>query len=276
MPSTLRQGSQGEDVKLLQTLLTRHGFKATVDGDFGPGTRRKVVAFQEAKGLTPDGIVGGGTWGALQAPDGQALVLPQPLQGSVGELPAVMAHLKKLGHPIHEGEWILNLFGIRSPTVEANSFDDILGVAYKAGGEWHVRFWPGTTDPGTYYLKHPMKVEGTAMLVEGQYDAWKIGTHAGKYEALCQLAGKVRVYRDADRDNLLEASPASIEEGWFGVNLHRSSMKGESKTVDRWSAGCQVHARLDCFEEMMRLAHQQVQKTGQGVFTYTLMKQWWV
>jgi hypothetical protein len=274
MPSTLRQGSKGEEVKLLQTLLNKHGFKVTVDGDFGPGTRRKVVAFQESKYLTPDGIVGGGTWGALQAPEGEALVIPTALQGMVGDVPAVVARLKKLGYAVSEEDWVLNLFGIRSPTVEANSFDDILGVAYKADGEWKVRFWPGTTDPGTYHLQHPSKVEGTAMLVEGQYAAWKIDMHGGKYEALCQRAAKVKVYRDADRNNQLDRDPSTIEEGWFGINLHRSSLKGESKTVDKWSAGCQVHARLDCFNEMMRLAHQQVDKTGKEVFTYTLLKQW--
>ena len=36
-----------------------------VDGEFGPQTRRALMAFQRAHGLTPDGVVGKGTWGAL-------------------------------------------------------------------------------------------------------------------------------------------------------------------------------------------------------------------
>ena len=36
-----------------------------VDGDFGPRTRRALVAFQRARGLAPDGVVGAHTSGAV-------------------------------------------------------------------------------------------------------------------------------------------------------------------------------------------------------------------
>jgi len=57
---TLRQGSRGKDVITLQTRL---GIGA--DGIFGPATKAAVVTYQRAHGLTPDGIVGRQTWGAL-------------------------------------------------------------------------------------------------------------------------------------------------------------------------------------------------------------------
>lgn len=57
---TLRQGTRGEDVKLLQSLL---GLKA--DGIFGPQTANAVIRFQRSRQLLPDGIVGPATWAAL-------------------------------------------------------------------------------------------------------------------------------------------------------------------------------------------------------------------
>ena len=56
----LKNGSKGEDVKQLQTLLG-----LTADGSFGPGTEAKVKAWQAANGLTADGIVGDGTWSKM-------------------------------------------------------------------------------------------------------------------------------------------------------------------------------------------------------------------
>ena len=56
----LRRGSRGAEVKILQTHL---GIAS--DGAFGPGTENAVRAFQRSRGLTPDGIVGAQTWGAL-------------------------------------------------------------------------------------------------------------------------------------------------------------------------------------------------------------------
>jgi len=62
----LRQGDFGADVQRLQQALQRQGFSpGGVDGSFGPQTRAAVVAFQRAKGLSADGVVGPATWRAL-------------------------------------------------------------------------------------------------------------------------------------------------------------------------------------------------------------------
>ena len=63
----LKRGSSGPDVLTLQTTLKQLGFDPRgADGVFGAGTEAAVIAFQKAKGLTPDGIVGPGTMAALQ------------------------------------------------------------------------------------------------------------------------------------------------------------------------------------------------------------------
>lgn len=62
---TLRLGDTGEDVKVLQMRLNKVGATLLVDGDFGPRTEAAVKNFQIRKNLTPDGVVGQETWGAL-------------------------------------------------------------------------------------------------------------------------------------------------------------------------------------------------------------------
>ena len=271
MPSTVRKGDRGSDVKLCQELLSKHGFSTSADGIFGSGTEDKVMQFQRAKSLGADGIVGSKTWAALQDGAGEA-----PKKDPPSPLPPVLVHMKSLGHEIMwEGDYHLNLFGIRNPSTKSGSFDDTFGCAYTEKGLWKVHFWPSTCDPGTYWLENPMNVAGTAVLVPGQYSSWKIGLHRGSYEALIQTAGSVKVWRDSNKDEVLDHPPGSEIEGYFGINLHRSSTSGESTVVGKWSAGCQVHARLDAFNEMMQLAHKQQDTLGVKVFTYTLMDQWW-
>ena len=56
----------GKDVSLCQSLLAQKGFFTLADGVFGMKTATTVKAFQSAKGLTIDGIVGVKTWAALE------------------------------------------------------------------------------------------------------------------------------------------------------------------------------------------------------------------
>jgi len=69
MHRTLRKGSQGDDVRTLQTFLVAWGFEpGTPDGVFGKKTDAALRAFQKAQGLTVDGVCGPATWTALSQP----------------------------------------------------------------------------------------------------------------------------------------------------------------------------------------------------------------
>jgi hypothetical protein len=57
---TIRRGDRGDDVKQAQAKL-----KLKADGVFGADTEARMRAFQRAKGLVGDGIVGPKTWEAL-------------------------------------------------------------------------------------------------------------------------------------------------------------------------------------------------------------------
>lgn len=62
----LLEGSTGLEVQKLQQLLHQKGFDpGAIDGVFGAKTKAAVIAFQKAKAITVDGIVGDKTWTTL-------------------------------------------------------------------------------------------------------------------------------------------------------------------------------------------------------------------
>ena len=64
----MSKGSRGGDVLAVQTKLRTLGFyDGQLDGDFGAGTEAAVLAFQQSKGLAPDGVVGPQTLAAINA-----------------------------------------------------------------------------------------------------------------------------------------------------------------------------------------------------------------
>ena len=64
--NTLRRGDESAEVMVLQQYLLSLGYLSTQpDGQFGSGTERAVKLFQEANGLTADGVAGKGTLSIL-------------------------------------------------------------------------------------------------------------------------------------------------------------------------------------------------------------------
>jgi putative chitinase len=86
----LKNGSKGEEVKQLQTLL---GLGA--DGSFGPMTEAKVKEWQAKNGLTADGIVGPSTWGKMfgAAPVATPVAAPVAIPPSSFKLDALKGHI---------------------------------------------------------------------------------------------------------------------------------------------------------------------------------------
>lgn len=62
----LQEGSKNIYVKILQLLLNYYAKENLgIDGDFGPATKKAVIAYQTKNNLEVDGIVGKETWGYL-------------------------------------------------------------------------------------------------------------------------------------------------------------------------------------------------------------------
>ncbi len=203
-------------------------------------------------------------------------------------LPVALERIEKLGHQVYTaGDYNLNLFGIRASERAAGAFDDAIGCAYKAGGLWRVHYWQATTDPGWLYLDGASErfgADGTAILCPGQYlGAYTIGPHGRtRYDALIQ-SDDVAVFRDANRDHILDTVPETIMHGRFGINIHAATVSPyDESTSDTlassgpWSAGCQVHASVAGFRDMMTLCKRQLEAHPTWVrFSYTLLDQWW-
>jgi hypothetical protein len=175
----------------------------------------------------------------------------------------------------------LNIVAIRRSETDPNHFDDELNVFFKNTlGEWVGYKYAITTDPSTTYLLKGgigefQGKDATAILPHGQYvDTFKIGIHRKSYTALTQ-AKKICVYRDYNRDSVLDFNVTDMNCGFFGINIHRAKRgvaddgKGNTKVIGQYSAGCQVFQNSYCFDEFMEMAQKQKELYG-NKFTYTL------
>ena len=61
----LQQGASGPDVRTMQACLVARGQQVTIDGTFGPATKRSLQRFQQSAGIAGDGIAGPRTWPKL-------------------------------------------------------------------------------------------------------------------------------------------------------------------------------------------------------------------
>lgn len=126
--ATYRQGSTGEQVRIIQTKLKNWGYyDGAVDGIFGSGTAEAVQYFQRKNGLTADGIAGPATLKALGMSTGGG----GSGQESTVELLARVISAEARGEPysgqVAVGAVILN-------RVEHPSFPNtVAGVVYQPG-----------------------------------------------------------------------------------------------------------------------------------------------
>ena len=187
-----------------------------------------------------------------------------------------------------KGNYNLNIIGIRNSstgTDVTNKFDDKITLSYKTGevkdkngniitpGVWQFHSYDCTTDPGTHWVENIMRKSGVAILKPGQYrGSHIIRKHQGRYDALGQDR-PVKVYRDNNRDGYYNLYEESVQEGLFGINIHRATKYAGKKStqVDKWSAGCQVIASNDDWKEFMSICRKSRKAWGNR-FTYTLLE----
>ena len=139
-PETLREGSTGPGVQLLQYFLAIVGEYYDqlprwqvnqIDGVFGPRTREAVEAYQRMMGLAVDGIVGRTTWNTLVSTY-QSVLAVQPDQGFLGEvagLPDIFLVEGMRGEAVREAQELINIIARGYPEVPSVAVDGIFGPA---------------------------------------------------------------------------------------------------------------------------------------------------
>ncbi len=174
----------------------------------------------------------------------------------------------------------LNIGAVRSNNLSSNRFNDYMFVLWHdPDGMRQCVIVCCTTDPGQYYRDEPMRMEGTALMVPGQYrGAYTMGHHKG-IPAFVQI-GKMNFWRLQPHEwnnlvqfKLLNEHPESFpahETSIISANIHRASRLRVSTQIDKWSAGCQVVPDAGYLDFMIHLAHRQIEYGHGSNFSYTL------
>ena len=181
-----------------------------------------------------------------------------------------------MGYKYFENDnYDVNIIGIRNSETQGkvtNKFDDIITISYKVNNAWEYHEFDCTTDPGTHWVDHPMLEKGVAILKPGQYrGSHKIRLHQGRYPALGQQR-PVKVYRDNNKDGVYDLNESTVDEGLFGINIHRATKWEDRKSsqVDKWSAGCQVIAANNDWRKFLGICEKAKEVWGNN-FSYTLI-----
>lgn len=186
----------------------------------------------------------------------------------------VKAAVEKAGFKFFTGHMNLNMIGIRSKNRAVDNWDDFFVLCWQENGKNMI--WVDdqfTTDPGIYYMTQKLlNPAGCGILARGQYrGVWKIGPHGKtKYEAFVQTGAKVKVYRDRNKNNIMDFDPKSIMEGYFGVNQHHGYDSGK---VGPNSAACQVHRYKKDLVYVLSMAKKNTAAGHGDTFTYTLLEE---
>ncbi len=221
---------------------------------------------------------------------------------------AVKAAVLNKKYQWYSGELQLNIVGVRNTAGQisdgaggvkhplTNRFTDIVIVAWIEKGQKFAESYPATTVPGASWSlstnrkfassggKNP---NGVGIMKEKQFiNQYTKGMHHGgsksPHLALRSVSGQ-SAHRDKNySDNWLTLAVSPVGSlgknlaGLFsdggGMQLHNSGAStAANKTVDNWSAGCQVFANLKQHNRLMELVLKSEKATKSNKFSYVLL-----
>lgn len=163
---------------------------------------------------------------------------------------------KSKGYKYNTDPYKLNIFVIHNlieGTKQNDQFNDALVITYKENNYYIRRIFDVTSQPGIIALKNPTNKAGTAIVAEGQYNSYKISKHNNKYYALCNRERPISVYRDNNKDDVLDMDPKTIQTGIYCCNIHKSF---NAKSIGKNSYGCIVTKNDSDFDTIMKMAYK--------------------
>lgn len=151
-------------------------------------------------------------------------------------------------------DYNLNIWFSRSLEIEEDVFNDICIIFWlNTKNQWETRLFKFNTNPGIFWLKSPQNPDGTAIISPGQYrSTHSIRTHrqgtSSAHIALCHSQGIVKVFRDNNKDDILDLNGRVYTNG-LGINCHRPSLYTEQTgKIHKSSAGCLIAKYRDEFD----------------------------
>jgi hypothetical protein len=220
---------------------------------------------------------------------------------------AVKAAVTNKKYQWFSGELQLNIVGVRNTAGQqsdgaggikhplTNKFTDVVIVAWIENGQKFAESYPATTVPGASFAlstnrkfasqsKNP---NGVGIMREKQFiNQYTKGNHHGgsaKPHLALRSVSSQSAHRDKNySDNWLTlavtpvgklgAAQAGLFSDGGGMQLHNSGAStAAGKTVDNWSAGCQVFANEKQHNRLMELVLKSEKKTKSSKFSYTLL-----
>lgn len=216
MPSVLRKGAKGSEVRSLQRLLSKFGETGViVDGHFGEATEDALMAYQaqyrSTGSMLVDGIAGRQTWRALaedallQAPAPSSVVRveldPYDVGYSFARLhPMTAQAVTEIRQELNERGGILTSSGgTRALSVKANGNQSATSFHY-TGRALDTFVYSGMVDPETdpyvvvkdpdharYWIVYARVQDGEEMELDGYMYSHEIKTVTGTFVNLTEM-----------------------------------------------------------------------------------------
>jgi hypothetical protein len=173
---------------------------------------------------------------------------------------------------LHDDPYRVNLIGIRASNLTGLYDDTLIAFFFNRNKDVIWRQYPYSSKPTGYWLLNPMKKEGCAIVKDDeQYlNLWTLGEFKDR-NALLQRGAEIKVFRDKTGDLIIDRRLSTIEEGWFGIHLHRLWESHEQER-DKTSAGCQVIDKR-YLAEIWDMCKLDQRTNGTKRFDYTLIRQ---